>query len=118
MHPSIARWPSAEFYCDMLRNGDNVSGLDRVGGFPWPKMYRIVFIDVEGLESSCASSFTNFAEAQMVKTIVASLLGTGGIREENLGIVTPYDGQRRSLQEIMPTNIEIASIDAFQGREK
>ena len=51
-----------------------------------------------------------------------------GVKPEQIGIITPYEGQRAFVVQYMqysgPLNtklyqdIEIASVDAFQGREK
>lgn len=51
-----------------------------------------------------------------------------GILPSQIGIITPYDGQRSYVVNYMQTNgsmkkdlykeIEVASVDAFQGREK
>ena len=51
-----------------------------------------------------------------------------GVNPEQIGIITPYEGQRAYLVQYMQyqgqlhtklyQNVEIASVDAFQGREK
>lgn len=51
-----------------------------------------------------------------------------GVKPEQIGIITPYEGQRAYLVQYMQyqgslhsklyQEIEIASVDAFQGREK
>merc|ERR1712147_502232 len=51
-----------------------------------------------------------------------------GIKPDQVGVVTPYEGQRSflvqymafqgSLHAKMYQEIEVASVDAFQGREK
>ena len=51
-----------------------------------------------------------------------------GVNPEQIGIITPYEGQRAYLVQYMQyqgqlhtklyQSIEIASVDAFQGREK
>ena len=51
-----------------------------------------------------------------------------GIKAEQIGVITPYEGQRAYLVQYMQfqgplsskiyQSIEIASVDAFQGREK
>ena len=51
-----------------------------------------------------------------------------GMKPEQIGVVTPYEGQRSFLVQYMQyqgslhakiyQDIEIASVDAFQGREK
>ena len=51
-----------------------------------------------------------------------------GVKPEQIGIITPYEGQRSYLVQFMQFNgplhtklyqdVEVASVDAFQGREK
>ena len=51
-----------------------------------------------------------------------------GITPDQIGVVTPYEGQRAYLVTYMQRNgllrselyrdIEVASVDSFQGREK
>ena len=50
------------------------------------------------------------------------------MKPEQIGIITPYEGQRSYLVQFMQFNgplhvklyqdVEVASVDAFQGREK
>ena len=59
----------------------------------------------------------------MTKTRVVGLTSCidAGVRSEDIGIVTPYSSQREllasELQEEFP-DLEIKSVDGFQGREK
>jgi len=42
-----------------------------------------------------------------------------GIKSENIGVITPYRAQRDYIKEILKNNeIEINTVDSFQGREK
>lgn len=69
----------------------------------------------------------NRTEASNVEKLTTSFL-RGGIKPEQIGIITPYEGQRAFIVTYMqysgPLNVklyqevEIASVDAFQGREK
>ena len=62
-----------------------------------------------------------------VEKFVTMLL-KGGITPDQIGVVTPYEGQRAFLVTYMQRNgplrselyrdIEVASVDSFQGREK
>ena len=66
-------------------------------------------------------------EASMVEKIATKFL-KAGIKPEQIGIITPYEGQRAYLVQYMQysgqlhqkfyAEIEVASVDAFQGREK
>ena len=66
-------------------------------------------------------------EAANVEKIVTRFLRSG-VKPEQIGIITPYEGQRAYLVQYMMYSgalhaklyqeIEVASVDAFQGREK
>ena len=67
------------------------------------------------------------AEAANVEKIVTHFL-KGGATPDQLGVITPYEGQRAHVLQVMLrngtmrqqlyTDIEVASVDSFQGREK
>lgn len=77
--------------------------------------------------SSSGTSYLNRLEAQNVEKIVTRLLKLA-IKPDQIGIVTPYEGQRQYISSFMQRKgtlkatiyetIEVASVDAFQGREK
>jgi len=66
-------------------------------------------------------------EASNVEKIVTKFFKSGVVPNQ-IGIVTPYEGQRSYIVNYMQFNgslkkdlykeIEVASVDAFQGREK
>jgi regulator of nonsense transcripts 1 len=73
------------------------------------------------------TSFLNRGEASHVEKLVTSMLKTG-ITPSQIGVITPYEGQRafvvNHMQKSGPLrselyhDIEVASVDSFQGREK
>jgi regulator of nonsense transcripts 1 len=77
--------------------------------------------------SSSGTSYLNRTEASMVEKIATKFI-KAGIKPEQIGIITPYEGQRAYLVQYMQYSgslnqkiyqeIEVASVDAFQGREK
>jgi hypothetical protein len=77
--------------------------------------------------SSSGTSYLNRAEAVGVEKLVATML-KNGVQASEIGIITPYEGQRvyilaylaRSgiLKKTSYDELEIASVDSFQGREK
>ena len=130
MHPCLSEFPSNTFYEGTLQNG--VSSAERIGhlDFPWPNPNKPMFFYTSvGQEEVSASgtSYLNRTEAANVEKIVSRFL-SGGVGPDQIGIVTPYEGQRAyivnymqrngSLQQKLYAEIEIASVDAFQGREK
>lgn len=131
MHPSLSEFPSNMFYEGTLQNG--VTAGERLRPeieFPWPDSANpMLFYANLGLEEiSCSgTSFLNRTEAATCEKVVTKLLKCG-VTPDQIGIITPYEGQRSYLASYMQTHgslrkelykdIELASVDAFQGREK
>ncbi|XP_010518678.1 PREDICTED: regulator of nonsense transcripts 1 homolog isoform X2 [Tarenaya hassleriana] len=119
------------FYEGTLQNGVTInerqtSGID----FPWPVPNRPMFFYVQlGQEEISASgtSYLNRTEAANVEKIVTTFLKSGVVPGQ-IGVITPYEGQRAYIVNYMSRNgalrqqlykeIEVASVDSFQGREK
>uniref|UniRef100_A0AAZ3NRS5 Upf1 domain-containing protein n=1 Tax=Oncorhynchus tshawytscha TaxID=74940 RepID=A0AAZ3NRS5_ONCTS len=98
--------------------------------FQWPQPDKPMFFYVtQGQEeiASSGTSYLNRTEASNVEKITTRLLKAGA-KPDQIGIITPYEGQRSYLVQYMQFSgslhtklyqeVEIASVDAFQGREK
>jgi hypothetical protein len=138
MHPALSEFPSNMFYEGSLQNG--VTEADRQllttpgfagkEDFPWPVQNKpMFFYSISGMEEISASgtSYLNRTEASYVEKVVTYLLRMG-VTPAQIGVITPYDGQKKYVSEYMRRSgalasalyeaIEVASVDAFQGREK
>ena len=137
MHSAIASFPSATFYQNLLKNG--VSDQERTWAneirpnpIPWPNPNcPILFWNVFSKESNyeSATSYVNHAEVGCIANILTTM-AKNGVKACDIGIITPYAGQQSFLIESLPTlskidnkdeffeDLEISSVDAFQGREK
>ncbi|KAI0277721.1 ATP dependent helicase [Russula aff. rugulosa BPL654] len=131
MHPCLSEFPSNMFYEGTLQNG--VTAPERLRknvDFPWPVPDTpFFFYQNLGQEeiSSSGTSFLNRTEASNVEKIVTKFFKSGVVPGQ-IGVVTPYEGQRSYIVNYMQYNgslkkdlykeIEVASVDAFQGREK
>ena len=82
-------------------------------------------------DSSSNKSYRNDAEARQVIQMLTDLLSKGSSFQGSIGIVTPYSGQvaliktmmakddnLRALAQSFPHEIEVKSVDAYQGRER
>ncbi|XP_065222847.1 regulator of nonsense transcripts 1-like [Planococcus citri] len=131
MHPELSRFPSNLFYEGSLQNGVTAEErkLPEIK-FPWPVPDKpMMFYVSYGTEEivGCGKSYRNLTEASNVVKIAFKLV-SGGAKPEQIGIITPYEGQRAYLRKCMLYNgmfndpkyrqIEVANVDAFQGREK
>ncbi len=131
MHPCLSEFPSNMFYEGTLQNG--VSSHERTLSdiqFPWPVPSKpMMFWSQTGQEEMSASgtSFLNRAEASAVEKCVTKLLESG-VNPDQIGVVTPYEGQRAYVVSHMTRvgvlhpqlykDIQVASVDSFQGKEK
>lgn len=131
MHPCLSEFPSNTFYEGTLQNGVTINerlykGID----FPWPVSNKpMFFYNCMGQEEISASgtSYLNRNEATICEKIVTHFLRSG-VNPSQIGIITPYEGQRAyitnylqragSLRTQLYKELEIASVDSFQGREK
>ena len=127
MHEQIMRFSSDEFYESSLLAAESVrehllSGLPNVTACPLTQT-AIQFIDTAG--SSCdeqaeadGSSRENPGEAEHVAHLVGDLIAAG-VQATEIAVISPYSAQIRLLRLLLPdTNLEIDTVDGFQGREK
>ena len=138
MHPALSEFPSNMFYEGSLQNGVteadrqllSLPGFSGKEDFAWPVPSKpMFFYSVAGMEEISASgtSYLNRTEASYVEKVVTHLLRLG-VTPAQIGVITPYDGQKKYVSEHMRRSgalahtlyeaIEVASVDAFQGREK
>ncbi len=126
MNDKIKEFPSREFYNGLLISAESVKNIklsDLTG-----KIYEnpvindtpVVFIDTKGefpeeIKKGSKSKY-NPKEAKLVKEIVQKLLSTG-ILPEHIGVITPYKDHEEYLKKTLQ-DIEIHTVDGFQGREK
>jgi regulator of nonsense transcripts 1 len=131
MHPCLSEFPSNLFYDGSLQNGVDEKERSRPDvDFPWPVMEKpMMFWSNLGNEEISASgtSYLNRTEASNVEKIVTRFF-KAGVRPGDIGVITPYEGQRSYIVSTMQNTgtfkkenykeVEVASVDAFQGREK
>jgi len=132
MHPIMREFPSARFYDNRLEDGCTPEQRPPPAGFLWPDWDRpMAFVPVSGVEETDeeGKSRSNRDEAALVLTIVNDLLMAGDVEPEDIGVVTPYNGQVRALTNLFDqaggrepgqpyAGLEIKSVDGYQGREK
>ncbi|KAJ2777959.1 ATP-dependent RNA helicase [Coemansia javaensis] len=131
MHPCLSEFPSNFFYEGSLQNGVTAQERTRSDvGFPWPNPARpMMTLVCNGIEeiASNGTSYINRVEASACEKIVTRML-KAGVKPEQIGVITPYEGQRSWIVHHMSQagtlvadtykEVEMASVDAFQGREK
>ena len=90
--------------------------------FPWPdKDIPMLFYHVDDEEKEDNSSYYNEKEIYNVYGVVHKLT-KAGVNIKDIGIITPYDAQKKKLLEKFYDDkfkdLQIESVDGFQGMEK
>ena len=127
MHRHIMAFSSTEFYDDSLIAHPSVRDhlLQDLPGITSNELSAapLDFIDTAGasydetVEPEGDSRF-NQMEAELVLNKVQALLAAG-LAPTNIAVISPYSAQVRLLRErLKQPELEIDSVDGFQGREK
>jgi hypothetical protein len=126
MHPAIGELVSRVFYSNRVRTGPAAprrgTGLP---AFPSP----VTWVDTRSLRGNVESraggtSLFNVAEARLVTSITRNLASQAP-PNLTIGVITAYAEQRDLLRRLMGPHdwpperqLEIDTVDAFEGREK
>ncbi|KAH0658561.1 hypothetical protein KY289_027309 [Solanum tuberosum] len=122
-HPAILQLPSEMFY-----GGECMSipcKEDDKTWLPPNKEFPLLFIGIQGCDEREGNnpSWFNRIEASKVVEIIRDLIQNKGLKEEDIGVITPYRQQvlkiRRALiQSFDWANIKVGSVEQFQGQER
>ena len=109
--------PSKLFYDNELKCCGDPSIIHSCEQFAGPN--PLIFIGVLGHESRAGTSLRNDDEAVAVKNYVELLLGQG-YAGRDIGVITPYRGQVMHLSKLLEEleEVEVGTVEAYQGREK
>ncbi|WP_217350858.1 DUF5797 family protein [Salinadaptatus halalkaliphilus] len=82
----------------------------------------VTFVDVTGEQSwrKRFSGSVNTVEVDVVADLVAHLVDERDVPESELGVITPYRGQRTLISDELTDygSVEVSTVDGFQGRER
>ncbi len=126
MNEKINNFPSCEFYECKVKTYEEIKNITiKDLGIKDDKFYAgyepYVFYDTQGkfLEAVKKGSPSKYnpKEAEFVKELVDRFI-LNGAKEEHIGVITPYKDHEEYMKKIIKHNIEIKSVDGFQGREK
>ena len=141
MHEAIMRWSSEELYggrleahSDVARHslvelpgarGQEESAFETHSGPSLSALESpLVFFDSTGCDlderEDEEGSRLNEGEAEAALRHARDLV-EAGVRPEDVGIISPYNGQVSLLRALRPEelrSVEISTVDGFQGREK
>ena len=138
MHLDISDWASKAMYNGQLVSHESVRdrklsdlpqmvngkghGTDKTD--PTLQSTTLLLVDTTGCDmhetENSAGSRKNEGEAAIVVSHVNSLLALG-LRAVDIAVITPYNGQVELLRNLLlpqVPNLEIRSVDGFQGGER
>jgi len=126
MNDTICRFPSCKFYDCQLESHPSVKNIvlgdiaqvDQTVGNNSP----LVFYDTAGKwreqQKADSPSRYNPGEAEFVVFLARHLLELG-VQPQDIGIITPYKDHEEFIRKrLKHPEIEVKSVDGFQGREK
>jgi regulator of nonsense transcripts 1 len=128
MHRDICDFSSPEFYDGKLLTAvaDDARPLTP-SLFPWPKKNRMVWIECAATEDLGHQSKSNRGQSEACKRVIqllktsppplsSTVVPNSFATSPSIAILTPYTRQKNLLTTAIP-NVEVCSIDSFQGRE-
>lgn len=127
MNSKISDISSKLFYKGEIKTG--VNDADREKYKKYPDIFKsrpIIFYHVKGEERRQRDSYSNNAEKELVKEILLKFSKNQFFDFKNLAIISNYSSQIYNLKSDIKKlrdkelyeNLEIDTVDAFQGREK
>jgi DNA polymerase III delta prime subunit len=123
MHPDIMAWPNVAMYDGKLIAAPQTADhtLDRLGLPADPlRPGQVVFVDTAGRGWSEVwqdGACSNPGQAARTALEVRRLLSRG-VLPVQIGVITPYAGQRRLLRDALDgLSIRTSTVDGFQGQE-
>ncbi len=135
MHDDIKEFSSQNFYDGQLKSSDSVSDhtlvdlgidpqeTDDINTKAYQKQHPVVFFDTKNMQAGEKSradspSYFNPVEAEIVSDLASRALELG-LSPDRIGVISPYKDQIDVLEnKNLPEELEIKTVDGFQGREK
>jgi len=125
MHPDICSFVSDAFYDGLLKTSKTITAEDRRSPKEINDGKALTFVNIpisRGAETSGVSK-SRWAEVELIGKDVRKILDIDP--EASIGLITFYSAQAQSLKRHLDSflneeekrNIEIGTVDAFQGKE-
>lgn len=111
MHEDINNLVSSMFYNNQLIPANQVKKRRVMKG----NIVETIQVNGKELMQKDSKSFYNEVEIEMVGKQIRRLLKS--VDANQIAVISPYKAQAKKLQKLYP-DIEIDTVDAFQGREK
>jgi len=121
MHPQISHFARQHTYGGKIIDGVTAADRPPVEGLHWPN--RVLLVDTSFREQSRGVSKINQPEAQALMATLRTVIARGGIQPNEIGVLTPYNAQKRCLINATQDDpelldVKVDTIDGFQGKER
>lgn len=120
MNKSLMEFPNSEFYNNDLKSDSSVNNITLKDISNVEDEDALLFVDTCDVENhekhlKDSKSIVNHVEARIALKFANDYMKLG-INEKDIGIISPYADQVKLISE--KTDIEVKTVDGFQGREK
>ena len=120
MNKSLMEFPNSEFYNNNLKSDSSVNNITLKDISDVEDDDALLFVDTCDVENhekhlKDSKSIVNHVEARIALKFANDYI-KAGINEKDIGIISPYADQVKLISE--KTDIEVKTVDGFQGREK
>jgi len=136
MNETLMEFPSEQFYSGKIISSEKIKNITLADfkikislsrnffKFVLNPKKPLVFVDTRERKEKWekqrkgSTSRENHFEANLVKKILESFLRIK-VKKDWIGIITPYEDQVKLIKELLnDENIEVKTVDGYQGREK
>ena len=120
MNKSLMEFPNSEFYNNNLKSDSSVNNITLKDISDVEDDDALLFVDTCDIKNhekhlKGSKSIVNHVEARIALKFARDYV-KAGIDEKDIGIISPYADQVKLISE--KTDIEVKTVDGFQGREK
>ena len=121
MNKILMEFPNSEFYNNNLKSDSSVNNISLKDISDVEDDDPLLYIDTCNLEKNHekhlkdSKSIVNHLEARIALKVATDYM-KAGVSEKDIGIISPYADQVKLISE--KTDIEVKTVDGFQGREK
>uniref|UniRef100_A0A0N4ZNN2 Helicase ATP-binding domain-containing protein n=1 Tax=Parastrongyloides trichosuri TaxID=131310 RepID=A0A0N4ZNN2_PARTI len=126
MNEKIMQWSSETFYNDKMVADENnkditlsdISSIKKNDVFNSPLLTFNTKSSSKFSEKRVDKVYSNPQEALICVKYIKFLLKKG-IKESDIGVITPYNGQKNLIEKVLGnTKIQVSSVDGFQGQQR
>lgn len=120
MNEELMKFPNQEFYDNQLKSDSSIKDITLNDIIDYDEKV-LTFIDTSQMDNNQegrlldSKSRINRLEASLCIELANNYIKKG-VDKKNIGIISPYADQVKIIED--KTDVEVKSVDGFQGREK